>query len=354
MFDKLLAGSRSDTSGLQSIMAVPGEERGENALSVIIPIYNEVDNIPALYAELTEALKNFQCTYEILFIDDGSTDGSFELLCDMCSRFGRLKVVRFNRNYGQSAAMSAGFDLACGDYVITMDGDLQNDPADIPRLLEKMSEGYDVVCGWRANRKDSPEKKIFSKISNLLRSNLIGEKIHDSGCTLRAYKGECIKDIEVFGESHRYIPAMMRFNGYNVGEIKVNHRERPHGKSKYGLSRLVKGFSDLIAVVFWNRFATRPMHIFGAIGILIGAIGSISLAYLILNRLLFNASLADRPLFTLSILATIVGLQFIALGILADISLKIYYDQKHIKNYRISKIIESAPATGAPYSYNVK
>lgn len=341
MINNSLSQARSVTREHKGVMTLSGKEDKAVSLSIIIPIYNEADNIPTLFDELTAALKNSNRTFEILFIDDGSTDGSFELLCDLCDKFDHIAVARFNRNYGQSSALKAGFDLSSGDYVITMDGDLQNDPSDIAGLLKKMSEGYDVVCGWRASRKDTLDKKFFSKISNILRSKLLGETIHDSGCTLRAYKGECVKDVEVFGEMHRYIPAMMRFKGYNVGEIKVNHRERVHGKSKYGWIRLIKGFSDLISVVFWNRFATRPMHVFGSMGILVGAVGMLSLTFLIVERLLFGTSLADRPLFTLSVLAIIVGMQFIALGILADISLKTYYSQKRINNYRIEKIISS-------------
>lgn len=306
-------------------------------LSIVIPIYNEKENIRESYDEVSAILENLGHDYEVIYVDDGSTDGSFGLLSDLCKTSGHVKAIRLRRNSGQSAAMSAGFDYASGDYIITMDGDLQNDPADIPKLIEKLSDDYDVVCGWRVNRKDGIGKKISSRISNALRVMLIGDNIHDYGCTLRAYKKECIKDFELFGDMHRYIPAMMRFNGYRVGEIAVNHRERRHGKSKYNWKRLFKGFSDLLVVTFWNRFATRPMHIFGTAGIFICGIGGLVTLYFLIQRLLFDVPLSDKPMFTLSILSVIIGVQFIAFGILADISLKTYYSQRKFKNYRVEK-----------------
>ncbi|AFC99387.1 Glycosyltransferases involved in cell wall biogenesis [Methanocella conradii HZ254] len=312
---------------------------GHPSLSVVIPIYNESESIVQLYDELTAALDKLGQSYEVIFVDDGSTDGSFNVLSDLCKHSKNLKVIRLRRNSGQSAALSAGFDYSCGDYIITMDGDLQNDPADIPRLLEKMTEGYDVVCGWRVNRKDPLSKKLFSKLSNILRQILIKDKVHDYGCTLRVYKRECINDFELFGEMHRYIPALMVVNGYSVGEVKVNHRERCHGKSKYNWKRLFKGFTDLIVVTFWSRFATRPMHIFGTAGLAIGALGGFVTLYYIFGRIFLNISLADKPMFILSVLSIIIGLQFIVFGILADISLKTYYNQKKFKNYRVEKII---------------
>ncbi|WP_254591444.1 glycosyltransferase family 2 protein [Methanocella conradii] len=309
------------------------------SLSVVVPVYNESESIVQLYDELVGVLDTLGRSYEVIFVDDGSTDGSFGVLSDLCKRSKHLKVIRLRRNSGQSAALSAGFDHARGDLVVSMDGDLQNDPADIPRLLEKMTGGYDVVCGWRANRKDPLSKKLFSKLSNILRHILIRDKVHDYGCTLRVYKRECIKDFELFGEMHRYIPAMMAANGYRVSEVKVNHRERRHGKSKYNWKRLFKGFTDLIVVTFWSRFATRPMHIFGTVGLLISTLGGLVSIYLIMERLFFNTRLSDKPLFTLSVLSVIIGIQFIALGILADISIKAYYNQKKFKSYRIENTI---------------
>jgi glycosyltransferase involved in cell wall biosynthesis len=306
-------------------------------VSVVIPVYNEADNIAELFHELASVLDRLGKEYEIIFIDDCSTDSTPAVLHELRKSSSRLKAIRLRRNSGQSAAMSAGFDHAGGDLIITMDGDLQNDPDDIPSLLNKMAEGYDVVCGWRANRKDPLTKKLFSRFSNTLRHFLINDNIHDYGCTLRTYKKECIGDFELWGDMHRYIPALIRINGYRVGEAKVNHRERLHGKSKYNWKRLFKGFADLLVVTFWSRFATRPMHVFGTGGLIICTVGALATLYFIIERLFFNMGLSDKPLFILSILSVIIGLQFIAFGILADITLKTYYNQKKFKNYRIDK-----------------
>lgn len=320
-------------------MSVEADGERGSVLSIVIPAYNEAENINELYDELTAVLDKIGRDYEVIFVDDGSTDDSFSKLSDLGKRSRHLRVIRLKRNSGQSAALRAGFDHAGGAHIITLDADSQNDPKDIPALLEKLSEGYDVVCGWRANRKDSVSKKFFSRISNATRHVLIGDNTHDYGCTLRVYKRECINDFELWGEMHRYIPALMRINGYRVGEVKVNHRERQHGTSKYNWKRLFKGFTDLLAVTFWSRFATRPMHIFGTTGLLIAALGGLVSVYFIVGRLLFGIPLSDKPLFILSVLSIIIGLQFIAFGILADISLKTYYYQKRYKNYRIDKTL---------------
>lgn len=320
-------------------MSDEGARENSSMISIVIPAYNEAENIGELYDELIGVLDKMGHEYEVIFVDDGSTDGSFGVLSDMCKRSKHLKTIRLRRNSGQSAALSAGFHHAGGNYIITMDADFQNDPKDIAVLLEELSDGYDVVCGWRADRKDTISKKLFSKISNSLRHVLIGDNIHDYGCTLRVYKRECINDFELFGDMHRYIPALIRINGYRVGEVNVNHRERRHGKSKYNWIRLFKGSTDLLAVTFWSRFATRPMHIFGTTGLIIIALGGLISLFFIIDRLLFGIPLSDKPLFILSMLSIIIGLQFIAFGILADISLKTYYHQKRFKNYRIDKAI---------------
>jgi glycosyltransferase involved in cell wall biosynthesis len=307
-------------------------------LSVVIPVYNEIESLPWLWQELSEELEKLHLEYEVIFIDDSSTDGSYELLTALRGRSDNIRLIRFNRNYGQSAAMCAGFDHARGDIVVTMDADGQNDPADIPLLIEKLGL-YDTVCGWRAFRQDSPPKKIFSKISYVLRWLLIGESVHDSGCTLRAYKKECIKDMELVGEMHRYIPAVLEHNHYLVGEVRVNHRQRKHGKTKYGLERLLKGFSDLIAITFWSRFAFRPMHIFGGLGIAIVLSGFLCLLGLLADGLMRGYSIEESPLLTLSVFAVLIGFQFLAIGILADISLKTYYRQRNTRPYRIQKML---------------
>jgi glycosyltransferase involved in cell wall biosynthesis len=237
--------------------------------------------------------------------------------------------------------MKAGFDQAQGNLIITMDADLQNDPHDIPQMLEKMEkENYDVICGWRFNRKDPLLKKVFSQFANRSRTSLTGETIHDSGCTLRMYKREAVRDIELFGELHRYIPAILLWEGYKIGEVKISHRERAAGKTKYNWKRLTKGFLDLIVIAFWQKYSARPMHIFGGVGFLLVVAGIFLNGYLIFQRLFYNVGLTERPLFLVGSFTFIVGIQFFALGILADILLKIYFGQNVRKNYLIEKIVK--------------
>ncbi|WP_342679613.1 glycosyltransferase family 2 protein [Methanofollis sp. UBA420] len=310
-------------------------------LSVVIPTYNEEESVVPLYEELHKVLPPLGMTYEILFVDDGSTDHTYQRLKDLHDQDSTVKVVKFRSNFGQSAAMKAGFDHAGGDLVVTMDADLQNDPHDIPALLQKMQDDdLDVVCGWRYNRHDPLSKRIFSKGANRLRKALTHETIHDSGCTLRAYKKECTKDLELYGELHRYIPAMLLWKGYHVGEMKTNHRDRSFGQSKYNWVRLVKGFLDLQVITFWQRFSVRPMHVFGGAGLIMGALGILVTGYLIVLKVFFGAALFERPLFLAGLILLVLGVQFIAIGILADILLKIYYGQNDRKNYLIEKMIE--------------
>ncbi len=310
-------------------------------LSVIIPVYNEEKNIVPLYQELKEVLLTINITHELIFIDDGSNDASYALLCEIHHRDPLVKIIKFRRNFGQSAAMKAGFENAKGQIIITMDADLQNDPNDIPALLAKISdEDYDVICGWRHTRHDSFSKRINSKISNKFRTFLTGERIHDSGCTLRAYTRDSVKDIELYGELHRYIPTLLFWKGYRIGEIETHHRERKYGKTKYNWQRLAKGFLDLLVVTFWQRYSARPMHIFGGLGLLFGGLGLIISLYLGISRLILGTGLTDRPLFLVGLVLLIVGVQFIGLGIIADILLKIYHGQKEKKTYLIEKVVE--------------
>lgn len=310
-------------------------------ISVIIPTYNEEGNVELLCNELKTVLSSLKLNFEIIFIDDCSTDTTNQRLLALHTNDPTVKIIKFRKNFGQSAAMKAGFEHSQGRLIISMDADLQNDPLDIPPMIEKIEkENYDVVCGWRYNRQDSAQKKIFSKLANRIRSFLTGETIHDSGCTLRVYKREAIRDLELNGELHRYIPAMLLWKGYQIGEIKSNHRQRVSGKSKYNWKRLTKGFLDLLVIAFWQKYSVRPMHIFGGSGLLIGFIGLVITAYLILEKLLLGMALAERPLFLVGILFIIVGVQFIAIGLLADIMLKVYYSQNQRKSYLIEKITE--------------
>ncbi|MDD4254480.1 MAG: glycosyltransferase family 2 protein [Methanofollis sp.] len=309
-------------------------------LSVVIPAYNEEENVVPLYNELHEVLPALGMTYEILFVDDGSTDRTYQRLKELHDLDNTVRIVKFRSNFGQSAAMKAGLDYAAGDRIVTMDADLQNDPYDIPALLRKMDDDeLDVVCGWRYNRHDPASKKFFSKGANHLRKIFTQETIHDSGCTLRAYRRECTRDLELYGELHRYIPAMLLWKGYHVGEMKTNHRDRSFGKSKYNWGRLFKGFLDLQVITFWQRYSVRPMHVFGGAGIVLGTLGLIITGYLIIMRLFFGFGLLERPLFLAGMILLILGVQFVAIGILADILLKIYYGQNQRKNYLLEKIV---------------
>jgi glycosyltransferase involved in cell wall biosynthesis len=313
----------------------------DSMLSIIIPAYNEEDNIEPVYRELKSVLSETGHPYEILFIDDGSTDQTFQKMKSIQIMDDSVRIIKFRKNFGQSAALQAGFDFATGTIIITMDSDLQNDPHDIPALITKMEqEDFDVVCGWRYNRQDSAFKKLFSKMANSLRKFLTKETIHDSGCTLRSYKKECVEDLELYGELHRYIPAVLQWKGYRVGELKVNHRERTHGLSKYTWKRLTKGFLDLIVIAFWQKYSVRPMHIFGGFGFILAIVGFFISMYLIFERLFFNMGLTERPLFLVGFFLLVVGIQFIALGILADILLKIYHGQNERKPYRVDKILK--------------
>jgi glycosyltransferase involved in cell wall biosynthesis len=304
---------------------------------VIIPVYNEEENVTVLYKELTNVLRALKLDYEIIFVDDCSTDATYQRLSELRAQDALVRIIKFRKNFGQSAALKAGFDHAKGNIIITMDADLQNDPHDIPKLLEKIeNENYDVVCGWRYNRRDPFLKKLFSRFANSYRACLTGETIHDSGCTLRVYKCEAIKDIELYGELHRYIPAILLWKGYRIGEVKTNHRERGSGKSKYNWKRLTKGFLDLLIIVFWQKYSARPMHIFGGSGLVVGSLGLLIMGYLVVEKILFGSGLSDSQLVIIGILLIIVGIQFVAIGILADIVLRIYYGQKGRKIYLIA------------------
>jgi len=309
-------------------------------ISVVIPFYNEEANIEPLYEQLTGVSGSSNYDFEIIFVDDGSTDKTYENMLNIREKDERVRLIKFRKNFGQSAALKAGFDHAKGDIVISMDGDLQNDPADIPVLLEMIeNEDYDVVCGWRADRKDTFSKKAFSKVANFIRRNITGDFIHDSGCTFRAYRNECVKDLDLYGETHRYIPAMLLWKGYRIGEVKVKHHQRKYGITKYNWRRIAKGFLDLIVISFWQRYSVRPIHVFGGLGLLLSVSGSLLGGYMGIERLFFSRALSDRPLFLLAVLMVIIGMQFVVSGILADIMIKVYYGQNERKNYLIEKIV---------------
>tara|TARA_Y100000310_G_scaffold324997_1_gene387763 strand:- start:1074 stop:2033 length:960 start_codon:yes stop_codon:yes gene_type:complete len=309
-------------------------------ISVVVPLFNEEGNIPELYRRLSNVLIKSSSEYELIFIDDGSKDGSFPILKNIQQQDKRVKVIKFRKNFGQSAAMNAGFKHSQGEVIVSMDGDLQNFPEDIPRVLAKLDEGYGVVCGWRADRKDPLEKKLSSKFSNKLRRSLTKETIHDSGCSLKAYKKEALKEVTLYGEMHRYIPAIISQYGFKMGEVKVGHGERKHGKTKYGAGRLIRGFLDLMYIKFWQDYSKRPLHFFGSLGMgLMGSgfvLGVIKAITGFLHYLRYGETVVG-PLLLASIFLIITGFLFIMFGFLAEIQIRLYYDTK--KDIEIEKIL---------------
>lgn len=309
-------------------------------LSIVIPCYNEGRNVYLLYDRIRKVMSSQRKGYEVLFVDDGSTDSTYKWLMKLKRQApSTVRLVKFRKNFGQTAAFDAGFKHAKGDIIITMDSDLQNDPADIPALLKKMSQGYDVVSGWRHKRKDSFFKNSFSRLAHFMRKLLTKERIHDSGCSLKAYKRDCFDGLNLYGEMHRYIPAILGWKGYRIGEVRVRHHARKHGKTKYGAVRLFKGFMDLIVVKFWMQWSGRPMHLFGGLGAISLLLGFLSGLYLLYLKIFFKAGITDRPLLLLTVLLIIVGIQFLTFGIFGDIMIKSYYDQRPGSSYSIEKII---------------
>lgn len=308
-------------------------------ISVIIPTYNEAPNVLPLHKELSSVLANLGRETEIIFIDDGSTDGTFEAMQEAHAKDPSIKIIKFKRNFGQTAAMDAGFKHASGSIIVTMDADLQNDPVEIPRLITKLEEGYDVVSGWRKNRKDNLSKRFLSAGANVLRKLLIRDSIHDSGCTLKAYRQKAIAGLDLYGEMHRFIPAIVHMRGGKITEIVVNHRPRTAGTTKYKLSRVLKGFMDMLVIKFWTEYGTRPAHLFGGVGLCTSALGFIIAVILSIQKIFFGAALSNRPLLLLAVLLLILGTQLIMFGFLADMMVKIYYRRGETSPYTIEEII---------------
>ena len=310
--------------------------RPELELSVVIPIYNEEGNIEKLYEELTAALEAIGRDYEIVAINDGSLDRSYQLLNALQARDSRWHVIHFRRNFGQTAAMAAGFDAARGEIVVTMDADLQNDPRDIQLILDKFAEGYDIVSGWRQNRKEPLFlRRIPSIIANRLISRTTGIRLHDYGCTLKAYHFDVVKSVQLYGELHRFIPALASQMGVRVAETPVKDRARRWGSSKYGFSRTFKVILDLIAVMFLLSYFNRPLYVFGAAGFIVGSIGTLLGLYLTVFKLLTENKIGDRPLLQLAVLLMVLGVQFISTGIVADMIMRTYHESQHKPIYFI-------------------
>lgn len=325
------------------------EESG-NLLSIVIPVYNEVDNLRPLLAEITAAMQSQPLSYEVLFVDDGSGDGSSELLRELAAADPHVVVVQFRRNHGQTAAFAAGFAHARGQLILTMDADRQNDPADIPQLLAKLAEGYDVVNGWRVNRQDAfLMRKIPSLVANRLIAHFSKVPLHDRGCSLRLFRAEVVRELHLYGELHRFIPEMVNFAGFRMAEVPVNHRPRVAGQAKYGLSRTFRVLVDLFTILFLHRYGDRPMHFFGALGIPLGGTGGLLLLYLGLGKIWagivggvagFNAArIGERPLLSLGILLIILGVQFLVMGLLAELLVRTYYETQGKPVYHIKEII---------------
>ncbi len=309
-------------------------------LSIVIPLLNEEENIPLLYDELKESLDPMDEEYEIIFSDDGSTDTSFSLLQGLQEKDPRVVVVSFRRNFGQTAAMSAGFDYAKGDVIITMDADLQNDPHDIPLLIAKINEGYDVVTGWRFDRKDKfLSRRLPSIIANRIISWTTGVSLHDYGCTLKAFRKEVIKNVNLYGEMHRFIPAIASGMGISFTEIKVNHRPRRFGTSKYGISRTIRVILDLMTVKFLLSYSTKPIQIFGLIGLVSGGLGFFTALVLTIQRQFMGIPLSDRPLLFLSVLLMFIGVQFITMGLLAELQARTYHESQNKPIYFVRNVI---------------
>jgi glycosyltransferase involved in cell wall biosynthesis len=298
-------------------------------LSVTIPVYNERDNLRPLYDLMTAVLRQLQRPWEIIFVDDGSTDGSRAVLDELAAHDPSVKVLHFRRNFGQTAAMMAGVDFARGDIIIPLDGDLQNDPHDIPRLLAKLDEGYDVVSGWRKARQDAVLLRNFpSRLANQLISAISGVHLHDYGCSLKAYRKDVIKGVRLYGEMHRFIPIFATWQGARVTEIPVTHHARIHGESKYGLERVLKVVLDLIVVKFLHRYAMKPMHIFGGFGLLSLLISVLSGSIAIYWRITGAAHLTRTPLPLLSVMSFITGVMCILMGLLAELITRTYHESQ--------------------------
>jgi len=311
-------------------------------LSIVIPAYNEEQNIKLLYDELKGVMEKMTCHYELIFIDDGSNDNTLNVLKALQEKDQTLVVVSFRRNFGQTAAMSAGFDYASGDVIVTMDGDLQNDPRDIPRLIEKIEEGFDVVTGWRHDRKDAfINRKLPSIIANNIISWTTGVNLHDYGCTLKAFKKEVIKNIRLYGEMHRFIPAIASGMGISFTEIKVNHRPRKYGTSKYGISRTIRVILDLITVKFLLSYSTRPIQVFGLLGFISGSIGFFIALVMTIQRQFFGMPLADRPLLFLAILLIFIGIQFVSMGLLAELQARTYHESQQKPVYYVREVLQN-------------
>jgi glycosyltransferase involved in cell wall biosynthesis len=321
-------------------------EADRPAVSVVVPIYNELESIPHLLTALATQLQAADLVYEILCVDDGSSDGSDRLLKQQALERDDLRVVLLRRNYGQTAAMAAGFAYASGRVIVTIDGDLQNDPADIPMLMQLLDEGYDLVSGWRKNRQDKSLTRVIpSKIANWLIGWVTGVKLHDYGCSLKAYRSELVADMNLYGELHRFLPALAFIEGAKITEVPVKHHARQFGQSKYGLDRTFRVVMDLLTISFMRTFLTRPMHVFGLFGLLFLAVGVAISGHLAYVRLILGEDIGQRPLLILAVVLLLAGLNLFCVGILAEIAMRTYHESQGRPIYRVRETIGCRPTT---------
>jgi glycosyltransferase involved in cell wall biosynthesis len=307
---------------------------------VVIPLYNEEESIPHLYRGLTEALDDYGRSYEMIIVDDGSRDRSFELLRALAEEDPRLTVVSLRRNFGQTAAFAAGFAHARGEVVITMDADLQNDPRDVPLLMAKLDEGYDIVSGWRKDRQDRFwDRRLPSMIANRLISDVTDVKLHDYGCSLKAYRRDVLQHVRLYGELHRFIPALASQVGGTVTEVPVNHHARQYGRSKYGISRTIRVALDLITVWFLGSYATRPIHVFGTMGLASAAMGLLIGFYLTFLKIFFDQDIGTRPLLILAVLLVVIGVQLITMGLLGEMVIRTYHESQDKPIYFVRNVV---------------
>jgi glycosyltransferase involved in cell wall biosynthesis len=319
-------------------------------VSVVVPLLNEQDNIGPLYEQITQTLKG-KYNYEIIFIDDGSSDNSFNILADLQKADNRMRVIRFRKNFGQTSALSAGFTHAKGEIIIALDADLQNDPVDIPDMIDKLNEGFDVVSGWRKKRQDNTITRLLpSKVANWVISWITGVKLHDYGCTLKVYRREVLEETKLYGEMHRFIPALASWSGAKIAEMPVNHRPRTSGHTKYGIGRTLKVILDLITVKFLGSFSTKPIYIFGGLGLASGIGAIASGGFVVYQKIANDFPINRNPLLVMTALLITTTIQFILMGLLAELLVRTYHESQNRPTYVIKQILESTTAACPPES----
>ena len=309
-------------------------------ISFVIPVFNEENSLNQLYDEILTALpENFKNSYEIIFVDDGSTDSSFEILTNIAQKDKNVKLIKFRKNFGKAAALQIGFDNSQGNYVFTMDSDLQDNPKEIPRFIDKLNQGYDMVTGWKKKRYDPISKTLPSKLFNFVTSKTFKLKLHDYNCGFKAYKRDLINELDIYGEMHRYIPALAHSKGFKVAEIEVEHRKREFGKSKYGFERYLRGFLDLLTVKLVTQYIRTPLYLFGGIGTILSTIGFLMGVWLTVLKFFYHQPLSNRPLLFLSVLLIMVGIQFFSIGLLGELIINRNRKLNKEKSYSIEKKI---------------